>query len=94
MTDLDFNNLLRIAKLIGGKYVIVEDGKPTAVLMGYQDFEDLALPSAAGRIAKQIADIEQINSQITKAQLTDLREEVIADLPFNEGITIEPLDLA
>ncbi|MBI4050442.1 MAG: hypothetical protein HY396_00480 [Candidatus Doudnabacteria bacterium] len=85
----DFENLLRLVKLIGGKFVIVEDGEPKAVLMSYEEFEDFAAPRISEKLAEKV---ERINRQITTAQLEDLREEVIADLPTLEKITIEPLD--
>ncbi len=88
MQESDFQNLLRLVKLLGGKFVIVEDGKPRAVLMNYEEFADLAAPKVASRLVDQI---ERINEQITTAQLQDLREEVIVDLPQADEIRIEPL---
>jgi hypothetical protein len=84
------DNLFRLLKLIGGKFIIVEDGKPSAVLMDYQEFQDLAVPEAASRLRKRLEQIERVNEQVTHAQLLDLREEVIQDLP--DEIKIEPLD--
>lgn len=90
MNQGDFENLLRLLKLIGGKFIIVEEGKPKAVLMDYEEFQDLAVPVCAGKL---ISKIEEINQKITEAQLQDLREEVIQEnLPENfEEIRIEPL---
>ena len=100
MTQPDLENLMRLAKLIGGKFIIVEDGKPAAVLMAYQEFENLA----AGEYEIQLLNkVERINAEITDAQLRDLREEVIAPIPGSledeadeweestEPIRIEPL---
>lgn len=89
MKEDEFKNLLRLLKLIGGKFIIVEDGKPEVVLMSYEEFQDLAVPVYAGKLAERITQAETINEQITTAQLLDLREEVIAELP--EEIRIEPL---
>lgn len=86
MAQIDFENLFRLLKLIGGKFVIVEDGRPTAVLMDYQEFENLAAPVYEQKL---VSKAEEINKEITQAQLQDLREEVMVDLP--EEIRIEPL---
>ena len=89
MDESKLNNLFRLLKLIGGKFIIVEDGKPRVVLMSYEEFSELALPGAARKVAEAASRIEEVNRQITTAQLLDLREEVIAPEP--EDITIEPL---
>lgn len=91
MNEPDFQNLLRLTKLIGGKFIIVEDGVPRAVLMDYDEFQKLAAPKATEKIA------ERINDVITKAQLFDLREEVMVEDAGQllggaaEEIRIEPL---
>jgi hypothetical protein len=82
-------NLLRLVKLIGGKFIIVEGGKPRAVLMSYEEFQDLVIPGIAKNLAEKLADVEKINEAVTRAQLLDLREEVIVESP--EEIRIEPL---
>lgn len=69
------------------------------MLMSYQEFETLALPFYAGKIAERISKTEIVNQEITQAQLQDLREEVIAEMPDPEArlaiepeLRIEPLD--
>lgn len=94
MSKPDFENLVRLLKLIGGKFIIVEDGKPTAVLMAYEEFENLAAPAYESELLDRV---ERVNQEITRAQIRDLREEVIAEWPVSragEGepeLTIEPL---
>lgn len=89
MDNHQLNDIFRLLKLIGGKFIIVEDGKPIAVLMDYQEFQDLAVPVYARKIADQV---EELNRKITNAQLQDLREEVIQDDAREiEEIEIEPL---
>lgn len=102
MQEEQFANLLRMVKLTGGKYVIVEDGVPRAVLMSYEEFSELAVPAAAAKVAEKIAGLEiaeSVNREITTAQiqdLRDLREEVILDddleIAPDQSIRIEPLD--
>ncbi|MDP3993764.1 MAG: hypothetical protein U1C57_03540 [Candidatus Doudnabacteria bacterium] len=83
-------DILRILKLIGGKFIIVEEGEPKVVLMDYQEFQNLAVPSIAGKLAERISEIEDINKQITKAQLT-ADEGLLAENTVDE-VRIEPLD--
>ena len=82
--------------------MIVENGEPKAVLMDYEEFEKLVTPGIVDNLVRKVPEIERVNKEVRKAQLQDLREEVIqpdmdvisedvvADL--DEGITIEPLD--
>lgn len=101
MKRADLNNLLRILKLVGGKFVIVEDGVPQAVLMDYKDFEELTAPGIARELVNRFSAIDNVNMQVTKAQLQDLRDEVIQpeidDLAENfetstdDEITVEPI---
>lgn len=89
MDQADLNNLLRLVKLIGGKFILVEDGQPKVVLMSYEDFQELAIPGAIRKVVESASRLEEeVNKQITTAQLLDLREEVIQDLP---GVKVEPL---
>lgn len=85
----ELKNLAQIAKLIGGKFIIVEDGKPQFVLMSYEEFQELVIPQATRKLMEKVGEIEKINEAVTKAQLLDLREEVIVETP--EEIRVEPL---
>lgn len=99
-------NLYHMLKLTGGKYVIVEDGEPKAVLMDYKEFEDLMLPTASDKLIDQLSKIEMINKQISRAQMDDLRDEVVvSDDEFSlntqnsdesdsedDELVLEPLD--
>lgn len=85
-----FDNLLRLMKLTGGKYFIVEDGEPQAVLMDYQEFEKMAVPHYANKLAERASRADEVNQQIAAAQLQDLREEVIQEEP--EEVRLEPID--
>ena len=106
MNDNKFAEIYRIQKLIGGKFVFIEDGEPKAVLLDYKEFQDLAVPSIAGKLAERISEIEDVNRQITKAQLKDMREEIVTpeegilagntvsnfEENASDEIRIEPLD--
>lgn len=102
MSEEKFKNILRLLRLVGGKFILVEDGQPQAVLMSYAEFSELAAPAAAGKLEERFASLaaaEEVNREITRAQLDDLREEVVVDLPTEvlqeadeTEIRIEPLD--
>jgi len=90
---------LGIIKLVGGKFIIVEDGKPSFVIMDYAEFSELASEKAVNYLQNRVAGMEKleetVNKEILHAQVQDLREEVIdPDFEGNcgvEPITVEPL---
>jgi glucose-1-phosphate thymidylyltransferase len=99
----------RIRQFIGekGKTLIMEDGKPPLVIMPLAEYEKLTqeqyisnggvIDDYMARIRTISEEIERINEDITRAQIVDLREEVIAEeisLPGSTTggeITVEPL---
>lgn len=84
---MELKNLVNILKF-GGRFIIVDhDGNPKAVLMSYEEFEELMVDKVAGRLAADLKRVEQINAEITRAQLTDLRAEVLRE----DFISVEPL---
>ena len=89
MQQAEFENLIALLKLVGGKFVIVEEGKPRVVLMSYDEFSELASPHVAAKLAEKFQKIEEVNREITKSQLFDLRQEVIVD--DTPEIKVEPL---
>lgn len=94
MNQDQLDNLVRLLKLIGGKFVIVEDGEPKLVLMNYDEFQEMAAPFYAAELSEKLASAELVNKEITRAQAEDLNgdlmEEVIAG--DEDEIRIEPLE--
>ena len=88
------DNILRILKLIGGKFIFMEDGKPKAVLMDYEEFEKLVEPLVTQKLVDKFEKIEAVNREITKAQMIDLRDEVIEEVISEDVIRLEPIDPA
>ena len=91
MNPGNLDNLFRIMKLTGGKYVIVEDGEVQAVMMPYKEFENLVSPKIEEKL------VERVNKIITQTQLTDEAADMIEEVmvnPFDQTdeITIEPLN--
>ena len=74
------DNLLRLIKLIGGKFIITDEaGQPKAVLMSYKEFEDLVVPGIEKHLTDRFSDLaraEEINKVITSSQM----EADISDL--------------
>jgi PHD/YefM family antitoxin component YafN of YafNO toxin-antitoxin module len=63
MTEDSFEQVKKLMKIIGGKALIVEDGKPSFVVINvdeYTDFEDIV--NSAG---SETELIEKINKDIT-----------------------------
>ncbi len=98
MNKNDFGDLFGILKLVGGKFIIIEDGKPRAVLMDYEEFSELVAPMAAKNLMDRFNRAEDVNREITRAQMQDLeevrtdsqtaKEEINEEI---EEIRIEPL---
>ena len=91
MNHDQLKNLLRIQKFVGGKFIIVEDGEPKAVLMDYHEFEDLVTPRVVDELKNRLNRIDDVNREITQVQLEEdgvNEEEEIDQAP---EIRIEPL---
>ena len=84
---MELKNLVNILKF-GGRFIITdENGNPKAVLMSYGEYEELMTEKIAGKIVEDLRVVEEINAEITRAQLADLREEVMRE----DFIRVEPL---
>ena len=89
---MELKKITDILKLVGGKFLIVdENGDPKAVLMAYQDFEDMVSPKIEEKL------VERVNKIITQTQLTDAAADMIEEVMVNpldqtDEITIEPLN--
>ena len=87
---MELKNLVNILKF-GGRFMITdENGDPKAVLMSYQEFEDLMSEKVAGELVAKLESVEKVNAEITRAQMQDLRAEVIQE-DFTQ-LTVEPIE--
>jgi len=76
--------------MIGGRFIIIDDsGNPKAVLMDYKEFENLMVEKVAGDLARNLAEVQEINQEITRAQMDDLKIEV--ENEETNRIRVEPL---
>jgi hypothetical protein len=61
-------DILKLAKADSGKFFVMdESGEVKLVIMPVEDYEKILV----GRLQKTAVDIEQVNKEITKAQLTN-----------------------
>lgn len=80
MTNL--NDLINLAKADGGKFFIMdEQGNASLVIMPVEEYQKLLI----GKLQKQMLDVEKINNEILKAQLT---EDVTPIVPVEKGPTV------
>lgn len=64
----NLNDLINLAKADGGKFFVLdESGEAKLVIMSIEDYERMLL----GKLQKQVTDVENINQEILKAQLTE-----------------------
>lgn len=64
----NINDLINLAKADGGKFFVIdENGDAKLVIMSVEDYQKILL----GKIAKQVEDVEEINREILRAQLTE-----------------------
>ena len=98
MQQDELNNLIILLKLIGGKFIIVEDGRPKTVIMSYDEFQELAAPFYAGKLAGRAAGAEIVNKKITSAQIQDLNDSLMEEvvqtqrMDSENDIRIEPIE--
>ena len=64
----NLNDLINLAKADGGKFFIMdEQGDAKLVIMSVEDYQGLLL----GKLQRQVTDVEEINQEILKVQLSD-----------------------
>lgn len=78
---IDMANLQDIIKLVendnGKVFVVGEDGEVKLVMLKPEEYQQLLL----GKLQQGIKDIEEINKEITQAQLNENIGVELADLP-------------
>jgi hypothetical protein len=68
----NLQDIFNLAKADGGKFFVMDEtGEPKLVIMDIDEYQKLLL----GRVKREVEDIEEINTEILKAQL----QEPIAD---------------
>ena len=64
----NLQDLINLAKADGGKFFVMdEQGNANLVIMSVDDYQALLL----GKLQRQVTDVEDINREILKAQLTE-----------------------
>ena len=71
----NLQDIINLAKVDGGKFFVIDEtGEAKLIIMSVEDYQRLLL----GKLQKQILDVENINKEIIKAQLTENSETVPA----------------
>jgi hypothetical protein len=64
----NLNDLINLAKADGGKFFVMDEaGDAKLVIMSVNDYQALLL----GKLQRQVQDVEKINEEILKVQLSD-----------------------
>jgi hypothetical protein len=72
----NLQDILKLAKADGGKFFVMDEkGDVKLVIMGIDDYQSVLL----NKLQKQVQDIESVNREITKAQLTE-KEILVPDI--------------
>ena len=82
----NLQDIINLAEADGGKFFVIdESGEAKLVIMPVDEYQRLLL----GKLQKQILDVENINKEIIKAQMT---EDVSSEKPAVHGpkVTQEP----
>jgi hypothetical protein len=84
MDENDFQEILKLCKEIGGRYIFVEDGKPSFVLMNIEEFKKIF-----GRKIENLSKeelLEKINKEIAAWREAQKEREIenILDEEKNE----------
>ena len=64
MTSKNFSEILKLSKNTGGKYIIVEEGKPSYILMDIKEYKKMA--SNRGNVAIEDMSKEELIEKINK----------------------------
>ena len=92
------NDIINLSKADGGKFFVIDEkGGVKLVIMNVEDYQKMLL----GKLQRQILDVETINKEILKAQLTDepqassaaVKGPTLTNQPRNEYPPISKNDL-
>lgn len=79
----NFKDIINLVENDDGKiFVVDEAGDVKLVMLKVEHYQKLLLEKLGGKLRQSTRDIEEINKEITKAQLSD--DVSVADLP--EGV--------
>jgi len=74
---MNFNEIKQLINSNGEKVILVEDGKPTLVLMSFEDYRKILQPLSQGK------KLETLQNQISSSQANQEKKELtLEDLPF------------
>jgi len=91
MNSKDFSEILELSKKSGGKYVIVEEGKPSCILMDIKEYKKMASNQGNVDITDMSKEelIEKINKDIALWHSGQNEDEKNVDDHFLSGDSAE-----
>lgn len=98
---MDLHNIKQYMKGIGDKFILVEDGEPSLVVMSFREYEKLAAAENGGRKHRQ-HDFDVVAASFESERMRARQEEVgpwnLGDMPAipekrTEHIRLEDLPL-
>jgi len=75
----NLNQIAKILKQTGGRFIIVEDGEPAGVLLSIDDYENLMKRKNAELSVARENEIEKVNEKIQAEKDDDISEDNIFD---------------
>jgi hypothetical protein len=82
----NLQDIINLSKVDGGKFFVIdESGDAKLVIMPVEEYQRLLL----GKLQRQVMDVEKINKEILKAQLSESPEIPSAPRPTTKGPSVE-----
>ncbi len=80
----NLQDIINLSKVDGGKFFVIdESGDAKLVIMPVEEYQRLLL----GKLQRQVMDVEKINKEIIKAQLSE--EPEVPSAPKTKGPSVE-----
>ncbi len=81
-------DLINLAKADGGKFFVMDEaGDAKLVILPINEYQKLLLGKLQQKVVQQAEDIEKINKEIIKAQLTEKDTiEPVVETPFRKTV--------
>jgi PHD/YefM family antitoxin component YafN of YafNO toxin-antitoxin module len=102
MTESSFDKIKKLIKVVGGKVIIVEDGKPTMVVINideYVDFEKTEndiINNSKKEVVEKIEKVDRINKDINvwkNRQEGRMLKQIEIENKFKERMNLENKNL-
>jgi hypothetical protein len=83
----NLQDIINLANADGGKFFVIDEaGEAKLIIMPVEEYQRLLL----GKLQRQVQDVEQINEEIIKAQLSE--EQISVPKPSKKGPVVTELE--